>query len=105
MKTTLDTWYTHDTWYFFKRSLRKLQLAQNAAARILPKTRKFEHITPILRELHWLPIRERIQFKLFILTWKSLNGITPEYLSNLLVPCRPTHALGSSARLFETIIY
>ena len=47
-----------------ERLLCKLQLAQNAAARILTKTRKFEHITPILKELHWLPVRERIQFKL-----------------------------------------
>ena len=76
--------------------LRKLQLAQNAAARILTKTRKFEHITPVLKELHWLPVRERIQFKLLILTWKSLNGIAPQYLSNLLVPYNPTRALRSS---------
>ena len=79
-----------------ERLLCKLQLAQNAAARILTKTRKFEHITPILKELHWLPVRERIQFKLLILTWKSLNGIAPEYLSNLLVPYKPTRALRSS---------
>ena len=71
----------------------KLQLAQNVAARILTKTRKFEHITPILKELHWLHVRERIQFKLLILTWKSLNGIAPEYLSSLLVPYKPTRAL------------
>ena len=74
----------------------KLQLAQNAAARILTKTKKFEHITPVLKELHWLPVRERIQFKLLILTWKSLNGIAPQYLSNLLVPYKPTRALRSS---------
>ena len=47
-------------------SLRKLQLAQNAAARILTKTRKFDHITPILKDLHWLPVRERINFKLLL---------------------------------------
>ena len=46
------------------RLLRKPQLAQNASARILTKTRNFEHITPVLKELHWLPIRERTQFKL-----------------------------------------
>ena len=79
-----------------ERLLCKLQLAQNAAARILTKTRKFEHITPILKELYWFPVRERIQFKLLILTWKSLNGIAPEYLSNLLVPYKTTRALCSS---------
>ena len=76
--------------------LRKLQLAQNAAACILTKTKKFEHITPVLKELHWLPVRERIQFKLLVLTWKSLNGIAPQYLSNLLVPYKPIRAHRSS---------
>ena len=51
-----------------ERSLRKLQLAQNAAALILTKPRKFVHITLSLKELHWLPIRKRIQFNLLILT-------------------------------------
>ena len=79
-----------------ERLLCKLLLAHNAATRILTKTRKFEHISPILQELHWLPVCERIQFKLLILTWKSLNGIAPQYLSNLLVPYKPTSALCSS---------
>ena len=66
------------------RLIRKLQLAQNAAARILTKTRKFDHITPILKDPHWLPIRERIDFKILILTWKTLNGTAPEYLTIFL---------------------
>ena len=48
--------------------LTKLQLAQNAAARILTKTRKYDHITPDLKELHWLPVRWRIMVKLLLLT-------------------------------------
>ena len=79
-----------------ERSLRKLQLAQNAAARILTKTRKFDHITPILKDLHWLPVRERINFKLLLLTWKALNGTAPSYISNLLVPYQPIRILRSS---------
>ena len=73
------------------RLIRKLQLAQNAAARILTKTRKFDHITPILKNLHWLPIRQRIDFKILILTWKALNGTAPEYLTNLLIPYSKSH--------------
>ena len=76
--------------------IRKLQLAQNAAARILTKTSKFDHITPILKDLHWLPIRERIDFKILILTWKALNGNAPEYLSNLLIPYIRNRTLRSS---------
>ena len=78
------------------RLLRKLQLVQNAAARILTKTRKFDHITPILKDLHWLPIHERIDFKILILTWKALNGTAPEYLMNLLLPYIPSRTLRSS---------
>ena len=52
--------------------LTKLQRTQNAAARMLTRTHKFDHISPILKQLHWLPIRQRIQFKLLLLTWKSL---------------------------------
>ena len=40
--------------------LKKLQAVQNAAARVTAETRKFDHITPVLRELHWLPVRRRI---------------------------------------------
>ena len=78
-------------------SLRKLQLAQNAAARILTKTRKFDHITPILKDLHWLPVRERIQ------TWKAINGLAPSYISNLLVPFKPVRALRSSDKHLLTV--
>ena len=52
--------------------LDKLQRTQNAAARVLLKIRKYDHITPTLIQLHWLPIRQRIQFKILLLTWKSL---------------------------------
>ena len=52
------------------RLIRKLQLAQNAAACILTKTRKYDHIIPILKDLHWQPIHERIDFKIFILSFE-----------------------------------
>jgi hypothetical protein len=44
--------------------LKKVQRVQNAAARLLTSTRKYDHITPVLRELHWLPVKYRIQFKI-----------------------------------------
>ena len=58
--------------------LTKLQRVQNAAARVLTRTSKFSHITPILRELHWLPVRERVKYKIILLTWKIINGIAPQ---------------------------
>ena len=55
--------------------LTKLQSIQNAAARLITRTRKFDSITPVLRDLHWLPIRRRIEFKIATLVYKCLNGL------------------------------
>ena len=62
--------------------LSKLQSIQNAAARFITRTRKFEHISPVLRDLHWLPIRQRIDFKVATLVHKCLNGTAPSYLAD-----------------------
>ena len=50
----------------------KLQTAQNPAARLLMSCKKYDHITPILINLHWLPVRYRINFKILLLTFKAL---------------------------------
>ncbi len=82
-----------------KKTIRQLQLIQNAAARILTRTRKYEHITPVLRSLHWLPVTFRIDFKVLLLVYKSPNGIGPKYMADMLTeykPNRPLRSLGSS---------
>ncbi|KAL0151164.1 hypothetical protein M9458_053677 [Cirrhinus mrigala] len=82
-----------------KKTIRQLQLVQNAAARILTRTRKSEHITPVLRSLHWLPVIFRIDFKVLLLIYKSLNGLGPKYIADMLTeykPNRPLRSLGSS---------
>uniref|UniRef100_A0A672L323 Reverse transcriptase domain-containing protein n=1 Tax=Sinocyclocheilus grahami TaxID=75366 RepID=A0A672L323_SINGR len=82
-----------------KKTIRQLQLIQNAAARILTRTRKSEHITPVLRSLHWLPVIFRIDFKVLLLVYKSLNGLGPKYIADMLTeykPNRPLRSLGSS---------
>ncbi len=82
-----------------KKTIRQLQLIQNAAARILTRTRKSEHITPVLRSLHWLPVTFRIDFKVLLLVYKSLNGLGPKYMADMLTeykPNRPLRSLGSS---------
>ena len=67
-------------------SLHKLQVIQNTIARVVvPKTKRFDHIKPILKQLHWLPINARINFKIATLTYKVLNHKQPSYLSDLLV--------------------
>ncbi|XP_028306693.1 uncharacterized protein LOC114465708 [Gouania willdenowi] len=68
------------------RSLQKLQYVQNSAARVLMRVRKHEHITPILRTLHWLPIQSRIEYKILLHTHHCLHGAAPTYLTELLTP-------------------
>ena len=62
----------------------RLQSIQNTAARVVTRTRKFDHITPVLKQLHWLPVRYRIVFKILLLVYKALNGTAPSYISELL---------------------
>ena len=67
-------------------SLKKLQKVQNMAAKILTLRRKYEHITPILQELHWLPVEHRITYKILLTTHRALNGKAPQYITDLLTP-------------------
>ena len=76
-------------------SIKKLQYVQNAAARILTRTGKYEHITPILEELHWIPVDQRTEFKILVLTFKALNGTAPKYLRDLLILCQSNRTLRS----------
>ncbi|KAI2657273.1 RNA-directed DNA polymerase from mobile element jockey [Labeo rohita] len=76
-------------------SINKLQIVQNAAARVLTRSRKYDHITPILKSLHWLPIRFRISYKIALLTYKALNGLAPAYLTSLLPRYNPSRSLRS----------
>ena len=54
------------------------------SARLVTKTRRVDHITPIIRKLHWLPVRKRSIFKTFLFTYKVLNGLAPSYLAELI---------------------
>ncbi len=76
-------------------SINKLQVVQNAAARVLTRSRKYDHITPILQSLHWLPIKYRISYKILLLTYKALNGLAPAYLTSLLSRYNPSRSLRS----------
>uniref|UniRef100_A0A3Q3MWV1 Reverse transcriptase domain-containing protein n=1 Tax=Labrus bergylta TaxID=56723 RepID=A0A3Q3MWV1_9LABR len=76
--------------------LNKLQYIQNSAARLLTHLRTCEHITPVLQNLHWLPVPYRIQFKILLLTHKALNHQAPSYLTALLHPHTPVRVRRSS---------
>jgi len=61
-----------------------LQVIQNSLARAVVKARKFCHVTPILKSLHWLKINECIEYKLLSLTYKALTTAQPTYLHSLI---------------------
>ena len=66
----------------FDGLLRRLQSVQNAAARLVTGARRCDHITPVLRQLHWLPVRQRVVFKIAGLVHQSLGGLAPAYLAD-----------------------
>ncbi len=78
------------------RLINKLQIVQNAASRVL-RTRKYDHITPVMSTLHWLPIKHRIDFKILLITYKALYGLAPQYLSELLSHYSPPCPLRSQS--------
>ena len=68
----------HETNFYFT----KLQRIQNSAARLVSRSKKQNHITPILTDLHWLPIKARIQYKIILLTFNAVHGFAPYYIQN-----------------------
>ena len=78
---------------------KRAQLVQNCAARPVFNKRKFEHVTPLLTDLHWLPIKQCIVFKILVTTYKALNGLAPDYITDLLDRYVPTRSLRSSDQL------
>ena len=64
--------------------IQRLQRLENAAARLVYNVRSTARCTPLLRELHWLPVKYRIDFKIAILTFKALQTSVPEYIQNMI---------------------
>ena len=61
-----------------QKDINHLKIVHHAAARVISKTRKYDHITPILKELHWFT------FKYLVITWKALHRLAPKYLCDLI---------------------
>jgi hypothetical protein len=79
-----------------QKSILKLQAIQNAAARLLCNKRKFDHVTPLLKELCWEPVTERIRKKIAAIMHKALWEKQPEYLANRVKWHKPARPLRSS---------
>ena len=77
--------------------LDKLQKVQNSAAKLVSRSRKHDHVTPILKSLHWLPVQARIDYKLASLCHSFFSGLSPCYLADLLSVYTPSRNLRSIA--------
>ena len=86
-----------------KRELDKLQRVQNTAARLITGTKQYDHIKPAFQKLYCLPVESRIIFKVILITFKILHGLSPAYLSSLLQKYNPPHSLRSSSKSLVTV--
>ena len=66
--------------------LKRLQMVHNCAARLILGRRKYDRVTPMLVELHWLPVKERIIYKICLFVFKCLDHSAPQYLQDLVIP-------------------
>ena len=80
-----------------KYQIQRLQSILNCAARLVKRHSKFDRASPLLFELHWLPVEQRITFKILLFVFKSLNGLAPFYLSDLISTYVPSRSLRSAS--------
>jgi hypothetical protein len=83
--------------------IQRLQRIQNCAARLLTGTGRCDHITPVLKSLHWLPVQQRILFKTLLLVFKTQNNIAPKYLCDMIQSYVPSRRLRSGDQLLLSI--
>uniref|UniRef100_A0A803SXZ5 Reverse transcriptase domain-containing protein n=1 Tax=Anolis carolinensis TaxID=28377 RepID=A0A803SXZ5_ANOCA len=86
------------------KTVQKLQLVQWEAAKLITRVAYREHITPLLRQLHWLPISYQAQFKVLALAYKALNGSGPAYLSEHVSCYDPPRNLRSSGEALLAVL-
>ncbi|KAK6178617.1 hypothetical protein SNE40_013367 [Patella caerulea] len=77
--------------------LNKLQTVQNCAAKLVKRKKKYDHVTPLLRDLHWLPVQYRIIFKINMMTYKALHNKAPDYIKEMIIKYNPNRNLRSTS--------
>ena len=83
--------------------IQRIQRLQNYTARILLRKSRYEHASPLLLELHWLPVKQRIDFKVATLIFKCMHELAPIYLRDLIVLYQPVRNLRSSTKNLLTV--
>ena len=79
-----------------KENMSRLQSIQNHAAKLIKGKKKYDHVSPLLKELHWLPVAYRIDYKIALIVFKCINNLAPLYLQKMLTLYQPNRALRSS---------
>ena len=88
-----------------KNITKRMQVAQNSAARLLTQTSKREHITPILAQLHWLPVEKRISYKALCMVHSAIHDdCAPLYLKDMCQMYVPRRALRSDDDNFKLVV-
>ena len=87
-----------------EKDLNELQRIQNAAGKAVVGLYKYDHVGDTLKDLHWLPVRERIQFKILLLVFKCLNGMGPTYLNEMLNYANYNHNIHLTVPIAETAL-
>ena len=82
-----------------KKLLHRLQVLQNRCARLILRQPTRAHASPLLHSLHWLPIAQRIEFKVLVITFKAFHLNSPQYLSSYFQLYNTTYALRSSLNI------
>ena len=86
---------TNESTKFCDFSTYKLRI-MNCVARVIYNCGRQDHVTPLLRDnLHWLRVRERILFKLYLMVYRALSGLAPSYITELCVPVASIHPRSS----------
>ena len=67
------------------KSFKKIKFVQNTAARVITETSRLDHISPILRDLHWPPIKKHTDYKMMVLTFNALNDQGPSYIADFFI--------------------
>ena len=84
-----------------RNNIHKLQRPQNMAARLIRNTPRFCQITPVLYQLHWLPISVKIKFNVILIRFKAIHELVPYYIQNLIeVKEKSSYNLRSNDELF-----
>ena len=79
-------YYCSNVWANIKKkNVRKLQAVQNFACRIVSGAKKYDHVTPLLKSLSWLPVKDQLYYRQAIMAFKCMTGHAPEYLTSQII--------------------